>query len=165
MCPCIAAQSLYQPVLSVWETCLPPQSLSFLIFLFPANPFSLSLFFRLYPRLCSHADPPVHLTAQMATDKLDSKILWHNGPLLFCLSPVLSKGFIFQKILGAEGKGLSYAREQKPEHEIVYIDGCAHICPHKMTISVTIVLYICSCLSAHVSLGLTKVRRTVKSIK
>lgn len=53
--------------------------------------------------LRSHADPPVQLTAQMATGKPDSTtptILRHNGPFLseFWPSLVLSEGLICQEL-------------------------------------------------------------------
>ena len=79
---CIAARSLCQPVL--WaavqhtELCLkdlPSSSKSVFPSFFSSVSFSL---FCLSPHLCSHADPPVHLTAQMANQTARLQQYYHT---------------------------------------------------------------------------------------
>lgn len=160
MFPCVAAQSPCQPVVlaTLQHTGLFERTLFLHKVCFP---FSSSLqtlflplfFLRLYLRLCSHADPPVHLTAQMATDKLNCKT--HHFCSDRALSLALSNGLILHKGLESEGMGLSCVLEQEPEQKIVLTYGCGNLC-HKKPLHLQ---------WEHISLVPAKVRGTLQSIK
>ena len=101
---------------------------------------SLSRSLCLCPLLCSHADPPVHLTTQMATGTPDSMTPDNITTQRTIFVRVLA-GLVLSEVLTTEGKGWAeiFSKEYKPKHEEVY-----KCCTHKTMFSTSKCLYLCS---------------------